>query len=95
MKIPRLIIADGHLGIWAAVGEIFPEAAEQRCWNHKLVNVIDCLPRRLQPEARALLKQIPYADTQAEAERLRDVFLDRYGASHPKAAETLQRDWSG
>ncbi len=93
MKIPRLIIADGHLGIWAAVGEIFPEAAEQRCWNHKLVNVIDCLPRRLQPEARALLKQIPYADTQAEAERLRDVFLDRYGASHPKAAETLQRDW--
>jgi len=93
MTLPRLLVADGHLGIWAAVAEIFPDVAEQRCWNHKLVNVIDRLPRRLQAEARALLKEIPYADTRQKAEELRDDFIERYGAEHPKAAETLQRDW--
>jgi len=93
MTTPQLIVADGHLGIWGAVTEVFPEVEEQRCWNHKLVNVIDCLPRRLQPEARALLRQIPYADTKQEAEKLRDAFVQRYRADHPKAAETLQRDW--
>lgn len=93
MAIPRLIVADGHLGIWAAVTEIFPEVAEQRCWNHKIINVIDCVPRRLQAEARALVKQIPYADTREEAERLRDAFVERFAAEHPKATETLERDW--
>ena len=93
MKIPRLVIADGHLGIWAAMAEVFPEVSEQRCWNHKLVNVLDRLPRRLQAEARALLKQIPYAETREKAEQLRDRFVELYGQEHPAAAETLQRDW--
>jgi transposase-like protein len=93
MKIPRLLIADGHLGIWAAVAEVFPEVAEQRCWNHKLTNVLDRLPRRLQAEARALLQEIPYAETREQAEQLRDRFVDRYGTAYPAAAETLQRDW--
>jgi len=93
MKIPRLLIADGHLGIWAAAADVFPEVAEQRCWNHKLTNVLDRVPRRLQPEARALLKEIPYAETREQAEGLRDRFLDRYGTTHPAAAETLMRDW--
>ena len=93
MKIPRLLIADGHLGIWAAVPEVFPEVAEQRCWNHKLVNVLDRLPRRLQAEARALLKEIPYAETREEAEQLRDRFVERYTQACPAAAQTLQRDW--
>jgi transposase-like protein len=81
MKIPRLLIADGHLGIWAAVAEVFPEVAEQRCWNHKLTNVLDRLPRRLQAEARALLKEIPYAETRELAEQLRDRFVEHYGMS--------------
>ena len=93
LKVPRLVVADGHLGIWAAVAEIFPEIAEQRCWNHKLMNVLDRLPRRVQAEARVLLKQIPYSETCKEAERRRDQFIERYGADHPEAAETLQRDW--
>lgn len=93
MKAPRLLIADGHLGIWAAATEVFPEVAEQRCWNHKLVNVLDRLPRRLQAEARALLKQIPYAETREQAEQLRGRFVDRFGAAYPTAAETLKRDW--
>lgn len=93
MKIPRLVVADGHLGIWAALAEVFPEVAEQRCWNHKIRNVLDRLPRRQQSEARALLVAIPYAATRAEAERLRDRFLERFGHEQPAAAETLFRDW--
>jgi putative transposase len=93
MGSPRLVIADGHLGIWAALAGVFPEAAEQRCWNHKLVNVLDVLPKKKQAEARELLRQIPYAPTRQEAERLRDEFRSRYAAEHPKAVETLERDW--
>lgn len=90
---PRLTIADGHLGIWGALAEIYPASAEQRCWNHKLLNVLDPLPRRIQPQARALLSQLPYAETRAECERLKRQFVARYGRAYPKAAESLERDW--
>jgi transposase-like protein len=90
---PRLTIADGHLGIWGALAEIYPESAEQRCWNHKLLNVLDQLPRREHPAARALLCQLPYAETRDQCERLRRQFAERYGRRFPKAVETLERDW--
>ena len=93
MSAPRLVVADGHLGIWAALSAVFPEAAEQRCWNHKIVNVLDALPKKLQAEARPLLCAIPYAPTRREAERQREEFRSRYGQQQPKAAETLERDW--
>jgi len=93
MSVPRLVIADGHLGIWAALAEVFPTAAEQRCWNHKLVNVLDSLPQKKQAEARELLRQIPYASTRREAESLRAEFRSLHGEEHPKAVETLERDW--
>jgi len=67
--VPRLIIGDGHLGIWAALVAVFPTAREQRCWNHRILNVLDKLPRRLKAEARRLLTAIPYADTREAAER--------------------------
>jgi transposase-like protein len=90
---PRLFVADGHLGIWAALGEVCPEVDEQRCWNHRVMNVLDCLPRGLQPEGKELLREMVYAEKQAECERLRDKFVQRYVKAHPKAAETLKRDW--
>ena len=93
LTAPRLVVADEHLGIWAALAEIFPDCEEQRCSNHKVLNVLDQLPRRLKPQAKALLRRIAYADTQAEAERLRDRFAQRYGKAHPKAVGTLKRDW--
>jgi transposase-like protein len=93
MGVPRLVIADGHLGIWAALSQALPEVAEQRCWNHKIVNVLDTLPQKLQGEARELLCRIPYAPTQREAEKLRDEFRSRYGRHQAKAVETLERDW--
>jgi putative transposase len=54
LRLPKVAVADGHLGIWAALGELHPEGREQRCWNHKLINVLDALPksedqRRLPP----------------------------------------------
>jgi putative transposase len=93
MSAPRLVIADGHLGIWAALAQVFPEAAEQRCWNHKLVNVLDALPKSKQAAASELLRRIPYAPSRLEAETLRDEFRSLYGQEHPKAVETLERDW--
>ena len=69
LRVPRLVIGDGHLGIWGALATIFPTAAEQRCWNHRLVNLLDKLPKKLQGEAKAMLTTMPYAEIWAEAER--------------------------
>ena len=69
LRLPRPTVADGHLGIWAALGEIHPAGAEQRCWNHKLTNVLDALPKKAQPQAAEVLKAMPSAETQAECER--------------------------
>jgi transposase-like protein len=65
----------------------------QRCWNHKLLNVLDQLPQKVRPEARALLQAIPAAPTRAEAERRRDAFAKRYRRWYPKAVVVLERDW--
>jgi len=91
---PRVLAADGHLGIWTAVGTVWPNCQEQRCWNHKIRNVADKLPQREQASALVLLKAMPYAKTKAEAERLRDQFVSRYQRSHPKAARCLLDDWA-
>jgi putative transposase len=89
----RCTIADGHLGIWAALGEQQPTAAEQRCWNHRITNVLDAVPTKHQAEARTLLCAMPYADTQAACEELRAQFDQRYRQLAPKAVERLGGDW--
>lgn len=93
LKFPKVTVADGHLGIWAALGEINPQGDEQRCWNHKTVNVLDDLPKKEQPKATELLKAMAYADTKKECEAKRDEFVMRYQRSDKKAVETLLRDW--
>lgn len=93
LTFPRLTVADGHLGIWAALGEIHPAGEEQRCWNHKLTNVLNALPRKAQPQAAEVLKAMPYAETEAECERQRDAFVRLYRKTDPKAVDTLLRDW--
>jgi transposase-like protein len=89
----RCTIADGALGLWAALGEQYPDLAEQRCWNHKLVNVLDALPTKHQATASTLLRAMPYAENQATCEALRDQFTTRDQALAPKAVERLQDDW--
>ncbi len=92
LKFPRLTIADGHLGIWSALGELHPAGQEQRCWNHKITNVLDALPKKVRGEAGELLRKIPYAETAEECKKLRDRFIDRY-KDYAKATEKLLKDW--
>jgi transposase-like protein len=94
MGCPRLVIGDGHLGIWGALRNVYPEAGEQRCWNHRLLNVLDRVPAKELVEARVRLTQIAYAETKPEAERLRDQFLAwsaRRGFA--RAGQLLEEDW--
>ena len=93
LKPWRCTVADGHLGIWAALAEQQPTAAEQRCWNHRIVNVLDAIPKKHQTEASTLLKTLPYAETQQVCERLRDQFSRRYRTLAPKAVDRLHADW--
>jgi len=93
LRLSKLTVADGHLGIWSALTEVNPEGREQRCWNHKITNVLDRFPKNKRAEASEYLHCIPYAATQAECEHLRDKFVSRYAKDYPKAIETLCRDW--
>lgn len=91
---PALIVADGHLGIWAALPEVFPNAREQRCWNHKVVNVLDQVPTKKQTEAKMMVAAIPYSATREEAEKGRGKFEAWCKTNgFEKAAEILNRDW--
>ena len=94
MNCPRLVTGDGNLGIWGALNNVYPEALEQRCWNHKIVNVLDKLPKKVQPQAKWRLQDIAYAESRQEAEEKRDVFLEWCRKDgHRSAGETLLRDW--
>jgi transposase-like protein len=90
---PRLLMADGNAAIWGAAREVWPEAGEQRCWNHKMRNVLDRLPKREQVEARELLRAVVYASTRAEALKARQAVKKRYGPWYPKAVAVLEEDW--
>lgn len=92
MQDPKVAIGDGALGFWAALREVLPETREQRCWVHKLSNVLDKLPKRLRPRAKAELREIMYAETREVAVEARDAFATSYKAKYPKAVESLQRN---
>lgn len=94
LATPRLVIGDGHLGIWGALAAVFPDAQEQRCWNHRLLNVLDKLPRARQAQARALLTTIPAAETREQAEAQKRAFqawCTKHG--HAEVGRQLDRDW--
>jgi putative transposase len=94
MNCPRAATGDGNLGFWGALANVYPEALEQRCWNHKIVNVLDKLPRKVQPQAKRQLTDIAYAESRPEAEEKRDVFLGWCRKEgYRSAGETLIRDW--
>jgi putative transposase len=89
---PKLAIADGALGFWAAARKAWPQTREQRCWVHKTANVLDKLPKRLQPQAKDKLHQIWMAPTKAEANKAFDGFVETYRSKYPKATECLIKD---
>jgi len=92
MRAPVLAIGDGALGFWAAVREVWPETAEQRCWVHRIVNVLDKLPKSLQPRAKQALHAMLYAATRTACEREIRRFTAEYGVKYPKAVAALTTD---
>jgi transposase-like protein len=89
----RCTIADGPLGLGAALAEQPPTAAEQRCWNHRLTNVREAMSTKHQPQARTRLCAMPYAESQTARDDLRAPFVRRYQALAPQAVERLLADW--
>jgi putative transposase len=92
MPAPKLAIADGALGFWAALRDIYPETEEQRCWVHKIANVLDKLPKRLQPRAKSHLHEIMRAENRETALQELARFQEEYEAKYPKAVECLTKD---
>lgn len=89
---PKLAVGDGALGFWKALDKVFPTTARQRCWKHKAGNVLNCLPKTLQPSALAALHQIWMADTRENAIKAFDKFVATYQAKYPKAVLCLEKD---
>jgi putative transposase len=92
MRAPVVMVGDGALGLWAALGEVFPATAEQRCWVHKVRNVLGALPKSVHAGARRALNEIIGAEDRAHAERAIQALVSDYGAEWPKAVAKVTDD---
>ncbi|AGI69021.1 IS256-family transposase [Octadecabacter antarcticus 307] len=104
MNAPKLAIGPSHRckqrlpgsgrchGFWAALEEVYPESRQQRCWQHKTMNVLNCLPKLSQQKAKAAIHNIWQAETKADAEKVFDLFITTYEPKYPKVALCLQKD---
>ena len=93
---PLLAIADGALGFWSALREVsgFEKVKEQRCWVHKIANVLDKLPKRVQPEVKKRLHDMMNAEDKKSAEKERDEFIKNYTDKFEKSVKCLVKDWN-
>jgi transposase-like protein len=89
---PELATGDGALGFWKALRELYGRTREQRCWVHKTANVLNKLPKSIQPRAKQHLQEIWMAETRAAAEKAFDFFLEAYAPKYDKAATCLEKD---
>jgi putative transposase len=89
---PKLATGDGALGFWAALRVVYPETREQRCWVHKTANVLNKMPKSVQPRAKADLHEIWMAETREHANKAFDTFLAKYQAKYGEACECLRKD---
>ena len=89
---PELAVADGALGFWKALPEVWPKTREQRCWVHKTANVLNKLPEKLQSRAKRALQNIWMAETRHAAEAALDTFVEIYSVKYEKAVECLTKD---
>ena len=95
LKSPLLLLGDGALGLWSCVRELelFKETKEQRCWFHKMANVLNILPKRVHGQAKSLLKEMMMAPSKAEADRQLAIFHNAFADKYEKACICLSRDW--
>ena len=91
-QAPLLAVGDGALGFWAALRKVFGETREQRCWVHKTANVLNNMPKSVQPKAKADLHEIWQAETRDVANQALDRFLEKYQAKYDAACECLSKD---
>jgi putative transposase len=89
---PKLAVGDGALGFWKALGKVFGQTRQQRCWVHKTANVLNELPKGKQAHAKGMLHAIWMAETRAEADKAFDRFVATYQAKYPKATTCLTKD---
>ncbi len=96
MTAPMLAIGDGALGFWSAVRQCkgFEKTKEQRCWVHKIANVLDKLPKRVQPDAKSLLHEMMMASTEKDAVKSRESFEKLFQDKYPKAVDCLTKNWT-
>ena len=85
---PKLAVGDGALGFWGALEELYPQTQHQRCWVHKTANVLNYLPKSIQPKAKTALQQIWMAETRSQADKAFDLFIKTY---RPTNARRLRR----
>jgi transposase-like protein len=89
---PEIAVGDGALGFWKALDEIFPATRHQRCWQHKVLNILNKVPKSVQPNMKADLREIRDAPDRATAESAIAVFVDKYEAKYQKAVDCLTKD---
>ncbi|MHC4397766.1 MAG: IS256 family transposase [Planctomycetota bacterium] len=89
---PNLAVGDGSLGFWGALSKIYPQTRHQRCWVHKTANVLNKVPKGMQPKIKAALHEIWMAATRKDAYKAFDLFVETYEAKYPKAVECLKKD---
>ena len=89
---PKLAVGDGALGFWKALSKIYPETRHQRCWVHKTANVLNKLPKSIQPKVKQALHEIWMAPTREEAGKAFDTAISTYSSKYPKAMECLEKD---
>lgn len=92
VRSARLFVGDGNLGLWAAVGEVYPQSQEQLCWNHKMLNVIDAVSKKEQAQAKDHLHAMMYAESRQEALKERKKFEHAF-RHNPKAVKTVVENW--
>lgn len=89
---PELAVGDGALGFWKALEEVFPSTRHQRCWLHKVTNVLNAMPKSMAPQVKADLTEISRAPDRATATAAFDTFVEKYGAKYAKAVACLEKD---
>ena len=89
---PELAVGDGALGFWKALEEVFPGARHQRCWVHKIANVLNNFPKSMQPAVTADLHEISHAETRAAALAAIETFREKYAAKYERGVACLTKD---
>jgi len=89
---PELAVGDGAMGFWKALSKVYPETRHQRCWVHKTANVLNKLPKSVQPKVKQALHEIWMAPTKEDAYKAFETAMTTYSVKYPKAMQCLKKD---